>query len=215
MPRNFEGEEVPARQVKAFRDVVFGICEESIERGVKEWNRVLLKITEDRKSRYDKQTGKRTFFYSWCGDWVTYHLWQAGCLHRCLNRLSVHGKWHPGKNLSLLRAWGGDEATGRSSPKYVRAMFQGDESAGNSWHEWDNKQDRCADGYAPRLADLLVTPRKNGDHIEFWISRKDKSITVCAGAQVGGVAKLRTRDLDMQKVLGVIDVSRLAPSNPF
>lgn len=212
--RNFEGQQVPECQVNAFRDVVLGICEESLERGVKEWNRVLLKITEGRKSRYDK-TGKRSFFYSWCGDWVTCHLWQAGCLHRCLNRTSVHGKWHPGRNPTLLRVWAGDKATRRFSPKYVRDMFQGDESAGDSWHAWDNKQDRCVDGYAPRLADLLVTPRKNGDHIEFWISRQDKIITVCAGAQAGGVAKMRPRDLDTQEVLGVIDVSRLAPSSPF
>jgi hypothetical protein len=146
---------------------------------------------------------------------VTYHLERAGCLHTCLNRATLHGKWHPGKNLSLLRVWAGDKQAASWSPKYVKDLFKNDPSAGDAWHPWDDKKDACKDGYEPELGDLVLTPRKNGDHIEFWVSRKDKILTVSAGAQTGGVAAIRTRDLDLASVLGIIDVSRLTPSTPY
>jgi hypothetical protein len=213
---NFESISISDRQVTVFRRVLRDLWEETLEKKKpREWNAALLRVTEGRQSRYDPKTKHRTFFYSWCGDWVTYHLERAGCLHKCLNRESIHGKWHPGKNLSLLRVWAGDTQTASWSPKYVKALFENDASAGDAWHPWDDKADACKDGYEPQLGDLVLTPRKNGDHIEFWVSRKDKILTVSAGAQTGGVAAVRTRDLDLASVLGIIDVSRLAPSTPY
>jgi hypothetical protein len=168
---NFESVSVPDKQIKAFRRVLRDLWEETLEKKKpREWNAALLRVTEGRKSRYDPKTKERTFFYSWCGDWVTYHLERAGCLHTCLNRATLHGKWHPGKNLSLLRVWAGDKQAASWSPKYVKDLFKNDPSAGDAWHPWDDKKDACKDGYEPQLGDLVLTPRKNGDHIEFWVS---------------------------------------------
>ncbi len=61
----------------------------------------------------------------------------------------------------------------------------------------------------------MLCPRKNGDHIEFFISLKDKILTVSAGAQSGGIALIRERDLDIEKLVGVIDVSKLCPRSPY
>jgi hypothetical protein len=95
--------------------------------------------------------------------------WNAALLRVTEGRQS-HGKWHPGKNLSLLRVWAGDKQAASWSPKYVKDLFKNDPSAGDAWHPWDDKKDACKDGYEPQLGDLVLTPRKNGDHIEFWVS---------------------------------------------
>ena len=143
---------------------------------------------------------------------MSYHLWKAGCVHKCLNREAVNGSWKPGHNLTMLQAWAGDRGW---LPKWLKNRFKNDASAGDSWHTWDNVKDCCADGYVPSVGDLVLCPRKNGNHIEFFISLKDKILTVSAGAQAGGIAKIRTRDLDLEELVAIIDVSKLAPSEPY
>ncbi|KKL62625.1 hypothetical protein LCGC14_2183290, partial [marine sediment metagenome] len=85
----------------------------------------------------------------------------------------------------------------------------------DAWHVWYNTLDACGDGYTPQLGDLVFCPRKEGDHIEFFVSLKGKILTVSAGAQSGGVALIRERDLDIEPIIGVIDVSKLCPSSPY
>ena len=122
--------------------------------------------------------------------------------------------------MSLLRAWAGEPATLNIRPK-LKQRFKDDPSSGavrggpKSWHPWDNKRDVCKDGYEPVLGDLIICPRKNGDHIEFWIKRKGDLVTVSAGAQVGGVAQIRERDVNVSSFLGIIDISGLVTSEPF
>lgn len=211
---NFEGENISAAQVRAFRKMLRLNWEETLAkkpRGYKDkWNKALLAVTEGRRSRY--KNGKRTHFHSWCGDWVTYILECAGCRHKCLNRISVRGKWKPGHNLTMLQAWAGDPGW---LPKWLKKMFARDLTAGTSWHAWDNKKDVCKDGYTPQVGDLVLCPRKNGNHIEFFVRLEDKILTVCAGAQSGGIACIRTRDLDTEELVAIIDVSALAPSTPY
>ena len=83
---NYEGENISEAQIKAFRKVLQANWEESLAKNPKGdekgWNKALLEITEGRKSTYDPKTKKRTYFYSWCGDWVSYHLWKTGCRHK-------------------------------------------------------------------------------------------------------------------------------------
>jgi hypothetical protein len=212
---NYEGADISEEQIQAFRDVLKGNWEESLAKHpmgtAQGWNEALLEITEGRKSQYDK-SGKRTFFYSWCGDWVSYHLWKTGCRHKCLNREAINGKWEPGMNLTFLTAWAGDH---RWLPKAVKERYSDDPSSGSSWHPWDNTKDACEDGYEPRLGDLVICPRKNGDHIEFWAGREDKIIKVSAGAQAGGVALLRTRDLDIEELVAIVDIDKLVCKEPF
>lgn len=211
---NYEGVEISDKQVKAFRKILKLNWEETLAkkpRGYKDkWNKALLTVTEGRKSLY--KNGKRTFFYSWCGDWVSYHLMKAGCLHKCLNRKAVNGKWQSGHNLTMIQAWAGDPGW---MPKFLKKMFAKDPSAGTSWHAWDNKKDVCKDGYVPQIGDLVIGPRKNGNHIEFFVKLEDKILTVSAGAQSGGLALIRTRDLDLENLIAIIDVSKLAPSTPY
>lgn len=210
---NYEGVEIPDKQVKAFRKAVKTCWDETLVKKPKQWNKCLLKITEGRKSQY--KNGKRTFFYSWCGDWVSSTLYEAGCRHKCLNRVEVNGKWRSGHNLTMPMAWAGYKGW---LPKFLKKMFANDPSAGQSWHEWDNKKDVCKDGYVPQVGDLVICPRKNGNHIEFWVgfNKKDnKLLVVSAGAQAGGIAKIRERDLDIENLVGVIDISGLAPSSPY
>lgn len=212
---NYEGIEIPNKQIKAFRKILQLNWEETLAknpRGTsKGWNKPLLEVTEGRRSFY--KNGKRTFFYSWCGDWVSYHLYKAGCLHTCLNRENTRGKWLSGMNLTLPRVWAGDSRTRRWAPKSVKKEFPA--SGVDAWHPWDNVLDMCADAYEPQLGDLVLCPRKNGDHIEFWVDRKDQILTVSAGAQTGGMALIRERDLDVENLVGIIDVSKLCPSAPF
>lgn len=218
MVTNYEGVEISDKQVQAFRKALKSNWEETLAKNPKGtaagWNKALLEITEGRRSTYDSK-GNRTFFYSWCGDWVSYHLWKAGCLHKCLNREAVNGKWRSGHNLTMPMAWAGYDGW---LPKSISNLFKNDPSAGKSWHPWDNKKDVCKDGYEPQVGDLVICPRKNGNHIEFWLDykRKDNAIVVVsAGAQSGGVACIRERDLDIEELIGIIDVSRLAPSTPY
>lgn len=215
MTVNYEGIEVSDKQIAAFRKVLKGLWEETLEKSpkgtVKGWNKALLEVTEGRKSLY--KNGKRTFFYSWCGDWASYHLYRAGCLCKCLNREATRGKWMSGMNLTLPRVWAGDSKTRRWASKEVKKEFPA--SGVEAWHAWDNNWDVCEDGYEPQLGDLVLCPRKNGDHIEFFVSLKDKILTVSAGAQQGGVALIRERDLDIESLVGVIDVSKLCPSTPY
>jgi len=212
---NYEGVEIPNKQIAAFRKVLRGNWEETLEKNprgtARGWNGALLTVTEGRRSHY--KNGKRLFFYSWCGDWVSYHLWKAGCLHTCLNRDATRGTWAPGVNLTLPRVWAGDSKTRRWASKSIKAEFPASGVA--AWHAWDNVLDVCADGYVPQLGDLVLCPRKNGDHIEFFVSLKGKILTVSAGAQSGGVALIRERDLDIEPLVGVIDVSKLCPSSPY
>lgn len=212
---NYEGVEVSDKQVRAFRKTLQRIWNETLAKNPKgtarSWNKALLDVTEGRKSEYDK-SGKRTFFYSWCGDWVSYHLYQSGCLHKCLNREAVNGKWRSGHNLTMVQAWAGDPGW---LPKFLKKMFEKDISAGTSWHAWDDKKDVCKDGYIPQVGDLVLCPRKNGNHIEFFVSLKDKILTVSAGAQSGGVALIRERDLGVENLVSIIDVSKLCPSTPY
>jgi hypothetical protein len=212
MVKNYEGKEISDKQVKAFRKVLKANWDETLAKNPKEWDKTILEVTEGRKSLY--KNGKRTFFYSWCGDWASYHLYKSGCLAKCLNRESNRGKgkWIPGYNLTLPRVWAGDPLSRRWAKKSVKNMFP---KGAGAWHPWDDDADVCKDGYEPQLGDLVILPRKNGGHIEFWVNRKDKILTVSAGAQAGGVATIRTRDLDIEHVVGIIDVSKLAPSQPY
>lgn len=211
---NYEGADIPDEQIEAFRKVLEGNWLETLAKEPKGtaqgWNDILLEITEGRRSTY--KNGVRDFFYSWCGDWVTYHLMKTGCRHKCLNREEINGKWRPGHNLTLLRAWAGDPGW---LPGWIKEMFEDDPSAGDSWHEWDNVADQCKDGYAPRTGDLVICPRKNGDHIEFFVQLEDKILTVSAGAQTGGTALVRERDLDIEELIGIIDIARLVCKEPF
>jgi len=211
---NYEGESIPDKQIKAFRKILKGNWEETLAKNPKGdargWNKALLEVTEGRKSTY--KNGKRTFFYSWCGDWVSYHLWKTGCQHKCLNRVAVNDKWRPGHNLTMIQAWAGDPGW---MPGFLKKMFAKDISAGTSWHPWDNKKDVCKDGYEPRTGDLVICPRKNGNHIEFFVSSKDKIITVSAGAQSGGVPLIRERDLGIEELVAIIDIDKLVCKEPF
>lgn len=214
MITNYEGIEISDKQVRAFRRVLKLNWEETLARGVRgkgpKWSKALLDVTEGRRSLY--KNGKRTHFHSWCGDWTSYNLERAGCLHKCLNRESINGKWISQHNLTIPMAWSGYNGW---LPKKIKRMFANDPSAGDSWHWWDNKKDQCKDGYVPQLGDLVLCPRKNGDHIEFFISLKDKILTVSAGAQIGGTALIRDRDLDIEELRGIINVAKLAPSSPY
>ena len=78
---NYEGIEISDKQVKAFRKVLKQNWDDTLKKKPKQWNKCLLEVTENRQSTYDEKTGKRKFFYSWCGDWVSYHLMKAGCRH--------------------------------------------------------------------------------------------------------------------------------------
>ncbi|HEX2878095.1 MAG TPA: hypothetical protein VHO25_01035 [Polyangiaceae bacterium] len=218
---NYEGKPLQAEQVEAFRNAVESEWIETLAApgGIREWNKTLLAITEGRRTLKNKD-GTTKVFYSWCGDWVTHHLELAGCFHGlALNRASLNGKWVPQMNLTWLRTWAGEPALQkRASP---RARFKNDPSWGGAsskamhWHPWDNKQNACKDGYEPQIADLILSPRKNGDHIEFVVKRHGDLLTVSAGAQVGGTARIRQRDLRTSQILGIIDVSALAPAEEY
>jgi hypothetical protein len=135
------------------------------------------------------------------------------------NRASLNGKWTPQMNLTWLRCWAGEPALQKRTS--LRARFRDDPSWGGAssnakhWHLWDNKRNACKDGYQPQLADLVLSPRKNGDHIEFFVKRHQNLLTVSAGAQVGGTARIRQRDLQTTQILGIIDVSALAPAEEY
>lgn len=216
---NYEGKQPASEQLTAFREVLQSTWEESLkEPGIHEWNPKLLEITEGRRTIKNPDGSTRTF-YSWCGDWVTYHLERAGCRHGlALNRQSLNTRWVPGMNLTYLRAWAGEPALHFGD---LAKRFQSDVSAAfgpneqKSWHPWDNEQDVCRDGYVPALGDLLVCPRKGGDHIEFFVKRDGNLVTVSAGAQLGGTALRRERNLDVTQLLGVIDISGLVTAEPF
>lgn len=212
---NYEGENISDKQIKAFRKILKANWEETLAKNpkgdAKGWNKALLEVTEGRKSEYDK-AGQRTFFYSWCGDWVSYHLAKTGCRHKCLNRVEINEEWLSGHNLTLPMAWAGYDGW---MPQKIKKKFERDISAGTSWHAWDNKKDVCKDGYEPQVGDLVLCPRKNGNHIEFFVSLKDKILTVSAGAQTGGVALIRERDLDIEELLGIINIDKLVCAEPF
>ena len=218
---NYENKEVPPEQVQAFRQVLESVWLETLARpgGIREWNQNLLAVTEGRRTIMNPD-GSMRVFYSWCGDWVTYHLERAGCLHGlALNRESRNGKWTPGMNLTYLRAWAGEPALSHNSAHTAR--FRDDPSSGFgpsrrvSWHAWDNQADVCRDGYSPLLGDLVITPRKNGDHIEFFVKRTGNILNVCAGAQLGGTALIRERSVDTNELSGIIDISGLVTAEPF
>jgi hypothetical protein len=218
---NYEGKQISDQQVEAFRSVLESNWLETLARpgGIREWNSNLLAVTESRRT-IKNPDGTTKLFYSWCGDWVTYHLERAGCLHgRALNRKSLNGGWAPGMNLNWLRAWAGEALFKRDGVLVER--FEDDVSSGlnsrgpASFHPWDNELDVCTDGYVPALGDLLILPRKNGDHIEFFIKREGSIVTVCAGAQVAGTALVTQRNLNTTELVGVIDISGLVTSEPF
>jgi hypothetical protein len=218
---NYENKEVGPEQVQAFRQVLESVWLETLARpgGIREWNQNLMAVTEGRRT-IKNPDGSMRVFYSWCGDWVTYHLERAGCRHApALNRESLNGKWVPGMNLTFLRAWAGEPAFAQRSE--LTARFRDDPSSGFgpsrsvSFHAWDNQTDVCKDGYAPALGDLVITPRKNGDHIEFFVKRTGSILVVCAGAQLGGTALIRERSVDTNELSGIIDISGLASAEPF
>jgi len=208
---NYQGNEVSELEISLFRSFLRKCWLESLQKEIAEWSPDLLEITEGRHTTIVSDGS--TLFYSWCGDWVTYHLEKAGCLNpHALNRISVRGCWIAGYNLTLIRAWAGDPRALRNP---VHDLIKDDPSALQSWHEWDNVQDVCSDGYVPQRGDLLVLPRKNGDHIEFFDCFEEdrpKIAWVSAGAQLGGTALYRERNLDKEEIIGVIDISRLTPS---
>ena len=218
---NYENKTLPPEQVTAFRDVLQSVWQETLALpgGIKEWNANLMKVTEGRRT-INNPDGSTKVFYSWCGDWVTYHLERAGCRHGlALNRQSLNGRWTPGMNLTYLRAWAGERALRHRADLTDR--FENDPSSGFgpsgtvSWHAWDNGADVCIDGYEPVLGDLVITPRKNGDHIEFFVKRSGSLLTVSAGAQLGGTALLRERSVDTNELAGIIDITGLVTSEPF
>lgn len=209
---NYEDIQISNKQVRVFREVLQACWNETLHYSPKEWNTTLLKVTEKRRSRYKGK--KRVFFYSWCGDWVTYHLMKAGCRSRSLNRVEINGKWRPGQNLNMLRIWAGDTKTRRWVPKWMKEMFPSARGA-EAWHPWDNKKDCCSDAYVPKVGDLVICPRKNGDHIEFFVKLSGAVMTVSAGAQLGGIAMIRERDLGIESLVGIVDISKLACSSPY
>jgi hypothetical protein len=218
---NYENKTLPPEQVTAFREVLQSVWNESLALpgGIREWNANLMKVTEGRRT-INNPDGSTKVFYSWCGDWVTYHLERAGCRHGpALNRQSLNGRWVPGMNLTYLRAWAGEPALRHRAD--LTGRFENDPSSGYgperavSWHAWDNGSDVCVDGYAPALGDLVITPRKNGDHIEFFVSRAGSLLTVSAGAQLGGTALIRERSVDTNELSGIIDITGLVTAEPF
>jgi hypothetical protein len=218
---NYENQELPPEQVTAFRRVLESIWLETLglPGGIHEWNPNLMRVTEGRRT-IKNPDGTTKVFYSWCGDWVTYHLERAGCLHGpALNRQSLNGRWVPGMNLTFLRAWAGEPAL-RHNAELTR-RFQEDPSSGFgpnrsvSFHAWDNQADVCVDGYSPVLGDLVICARKNGDHIEFFVKSDGSILTVSAGAQAGGTAMIRQRSVDTNELVGIIDISGLVTKEPF
>ncbi len=218
---NYENKTVSPEQVAAFREVLQSVWNETLALpgGIKEWNANLMKVTEGRRT-ISNPDGSTKVFYSWCGDWVSYHLERAGCRHGlALNRQSLNGRWAPGMNLTYLRVWAGDPSLRHRGDLTDR--FENDRSSGFgpervvSWHAWDNGADVCADGYSPVLGDLVITPRKNGDHIEFFVKRAGNLLTVSAGAQLGGTAMIRERSVDTNELSGIIDISGLATAESF
>jgi hypothetical protein len=218
---NYENKALPPEQIQAFRQVLESIWLETLGQpgGIHEWNPNLLKVTEGRRT-IKNPDGTTRVFYSWCGDWVSYHLERAGCRHGlALNRQSLNGKWVPGMNLTYLRAWAGEPALRHNGE--LTGRFRDDPSSGFgparsvSFHAWDNRVDVCVDGYQPKLGDLVICPRKNGDHIEFFIKREGSVLTVSAGAQMGGTAQIRQRSVDTNELAGIIDISGLVTSEPF
>jgi hypothetical protein len=213
---NYEGLPLTEWDVYAFRAGIYWGTKGSLllPDGIKEWNANLLNITENRKSTY--KNGKLTFFYSWCGDWVTYHLARAGSQHGlALNRIESNGTWTPEMNLTWLRAWAGEPYQWTLSA--TKKRFKNDPSARKSWHAWSAAKAGPSDGYVPQAGDLIVIKRAGGDHIEHFLEQVPGTTNMIdsAGAQAGGVAMEVTRNMKSKDIIAVIDVSRLAPSTGF